>query len=66
MKHAKHYLALGAVAMLPSHYAAAQADKGNNERPNILFILSDDHTSPMLGILRPASRPKRGPQRHQR
>lgn len=46
MKHAKHYLALGAVAMLPSHYAAAQADKGNDERPNILFILSDDHTSP--------------------
>lgn len=45
MKHSKRYLVLGAVAMLPSHYAAAQADKGNNERPNILFILSDDHTS---------------------
>ena len=36
--------------MLPSHYAAAQADKGNNERPNILFILSDDHTSQSWGI----------------
>ncbi|MGN1264652.1 MAG: sulfatase [Muribaculaceae bacterium] len=50
MKHSKHYLALGAAAMLPSYYAAAQADKGNDERPNILFILSDDHTSQSWGI----------------
>lgn len=53
MLQSKQLLALGAVALLPSVAMGAQPQGENAKkdgRPNILFILSDDHTSQTWGI----------------
>jgi arylsulfatase A-like enzyme len=39
-----------AVAALPSWLRAAEAGPGVPRRPNILFIMSDDHTTQAIGV----------------
>lgn len=50
MNYTKPLIALGSLAMLPTHLITAQNSQDENNRPNILFILSDDHTSQTWGI----------------
>lgn len=53
MLQSKQLLAMGAAALLPSVAMGAQPQDENAKkdgRPNILFILSDDHTSQTWGI----------------
>lgn len=50
MDFTRTLLALGGIAVLPAHRLAAQNTPAQAARPNILFILSDDHTSQSWGI----------------
>lgn len=53
MKLAYNFFALGTIASLPTAAMGTQPQDDNSQkdsRPNILFILSDDHTSQTWGI----------------